>query len=68
MVPIVAVTSIGDGRLASQCPSLLGVTIVMSNLMLDYQLLLDRFRFRHTCKHSQIQVYQAIIIRYIDSD
>jgi hypothetical protein len=36
------------------------------NLMSDYQVLLDKFRFRHTCRHSQIQVYQAIIIRHIE--
>jgi hypothetical protein len=55
-----------DERLTSRCPSLLGVTAATGNLTSDYQLLLDRFKFRHTCKHSQILVYQAIIIRHID--
>jgi hypothetical protein len=32
----------------------------------DDQLLLDRFKFIHTCRHSQIQFYQGIIIRHID--
>jgi hypothetical protein len=54
--------SSNDGRLTSQWPSLLGVTIATGNLMLDYQLLLNRFKFRH----SEIQVCQGIIIRYID--
>jgi hypothetical protein len=30
------------------------------------RLLLDKFRFRHTYRYSQIQVYQAIITRHID--
>jgi hypothetical protein len=64
-VPVAAVTSSNDERLTSPCSSLLGVTVGTGNLTSDYQLLLDRFRFRH-CIHSQIQVYQAIIIRQID--
>jgi hypothetical protein len=64
MVPVTAITPISDGRMTSQCPSLLGVIASMGNLTSDYQLLLDRFRFRH----SQIQVYQAIIIRQIEID
>jgi hypothetical protein len=66
MMPVAAVSSSSDGRLLSQCPLLLGVTAATDNLISDYLLLLDRFRFRHTCRHSQIHVYQAIMIRHID--
>jgi hypothetical protein len=60
MVPIADVTSSSDGRLMSQCPSLLGVTTTTGNLTLDYQLLLDRFRFRHSHIHVNIHKYMFI--------
>jgi hypothetical protein len=65
---VVVVTSSSNKRLTLPCPSLLGVTVATGNLMSDYLLLLDRFRFRHTYRHSQIQVYQVIIIRHIDKN
>jgi hypothetical protein len=52
-VPAAVVTPSSDGRLTLRFPSLLGVTAATDNLTLDYQLLLDRFRF---IRHSQIQV------------
>jgi hypothetical protein len=67
MGPVVAVIFSSDGWL-TWCPSLLGVIAATGNLTSDYQLLLDRFMFRHTCRHSQIQVYEAIIIRHIDTN
>jgi hypothetical protein len=54
--------SSSDRQLMSRCPSLLWLSAATVNLMPDYQLLMDRFRFRH----SQIQIYQVIIIRHID--
>jgi hypothetical protein len=66
MVAIAVVTSSSDGRLTTSCPSLLGVTAATGNLISDYQLLMDMFRFRHIYRHSKIQVYQAIIIIHID--
>jgi hypothetical protein len=57
-----------DGRLTSRWPLLLGVIAATDNMMSNYQLLLIRFRFRHTYRNSQIQVYQTIIIRRIDKN
>jgi hypothetical protein len=64
MVSVAVVTSSSDEQLTSRCPSLLRVTAATSNLTSDYQLPLDRFKFRH----SQIQVYQDIIIRHTDKN
>jgi hypothetical protein len=71
-VAIVAGTPSSDGRLTSRCPSLLGVTAAIDNLTSDYQLLLDRYKFIKTfmdtglSRHSQIHIYQDIIIKHID--
>jgi hypothetical protein len=68
------VTSSNNGWLTSQCPSLLGVTAASANLTLNYHLLLDKFRFIKTFTdiglsiHSQIQVYQDIIIKHRDKN
>jgi hypothetical protein len=60
MVPVAAVTSSSNKRLTSRCPSLLGVTVATGNLTSDYQLLLDRFRFRHSQIHVDIHKYKFI--------